>query len=193
MKKLISILAIALSSTINAGEVKWDIMELSNQKFDVDGLADFKGLGFSGTTLLTDNILLTFSKRKLKGDLVMQGYNVNMKLDQLSFGLGAKAEISRHTDFFFMLQHVKVALKTSIQQYSAKVKANGTSAQMGVRSMVADNFELTAYLNHVDIASSSTSVVYGGHYHFSDEFSLGVDYEKESDEKTLSIVARLYL
>lgn len=193
MKKLITSIALFAISTIAfAQEVKWDTMEVSSQKMVLDDLATFDGFGFSGTTLLTNNVLLTFSKRKLDGDFAMRGFNIDMKFDQVSFGIGGRSEISENTDFFFTVQHVKLALKTSINQYSMKIKDTGTGAQMGIRSMVSNNLELTAYLNHLDVSGSSTSVVYGGHYHLASNFSLGMTYEKDSDEKTASLIARMY-
>ncbi len=192
MKNLIIIAVLALSTMAQASEVKWDTMEVSSQKMSVDDLATFDGYGISGTTLLTNDLLLTFSKRKLDGDIAFRGFDIDMEFDQVSFGIGGRSEVTKSTDFFFMVQHVTMALKTSINQYSAKIKDRGTGAQLGIRSMVSNNLELTTYLNHLDIAGSSTSVVYGGHYHLASNFSLGMTYEKDSDEKTASLIARMY-
>lgn len=54
---------------------------------------------------------------------------------------------------------------------------NGWMAQVGVRSMVTDVFELDGFLTHLNASSSDTGIGLAGRYYFSYSLSVGADVE----------------
>jgi len=186
------IVLLTFSASTFASEIKWDSLELSKQEVKAGG-TKYKGSGFAGTALISENIIVSASRRVIDTDLSFYGYNANIEASQFNLGAGFKAAISESADFFMMVSYIDFKTKAEILGYSLRSSESGKGAQMGFRSMASDNLELTSYLNYTDVFSSETSAVLGAHYHLNDSFSLGIEYEKDSEERGTSIIARLYL
>ena len=143
--------------------------------------------------MLTEGgLLLTASKRDLDTDLTVWGYDLNMGIEVTALGMGFAVETGESTDFFFVLQYLDIQTSASMMGFSVGESAYGTGATAGIRSMITSNLELTAEVNYVNVSYGNTSRVVGAHYHLSDSFSLGVNYEKDGKEKGTSIIARMY-
>ena len=191
MKKLLLAAALTLSTTAAASEIKYDYLEASSQKVKA-GDVTFKGHGYGGSMMTDSGFLLTASKRELDTSVRVFGYNANIGIELLSLGFGGVSDLTESTDLFFQIKYLEAKTSASVLGYSISDSESGKGATLGVRSMATDNWELSAILSYTDIISGNTSKVVGAHYHLGEGFSLGVDYERDGDEKGTSIVARLY-
>ena len=191
MKTLLTAALLSLSLSTQASDIKWEFVEASKQ--EVKSGVKFEGSGFGGSMLIGENLIVSTSRRTLDTDLNIYGYNANLEASQFNVGFGFRSALSESADLFVMINYVDFKTKVSVLGYSMRDSESGKGAKMGFRSMASDNVELTGYLNYTDVISSETSVVLGAHYHLNSSFSLGIEYEKDSDEKGTAIIARLYL
>lgn len=72
-----------------------------------------------------------------------------------------------------------------------KQSVSGAGLEIGIRSFLTRNIELIGLLNYVDFHNVEGEVGFGisSMYHFSDEYSVGVNYSKSDDVDTLSLSA----
>lgn len=192
MKTLITIALLAASTATLASEIKWDSLEVSKQNVKNEHFSNFRGHGFTATKLFNDSMILTVSKSELDSTIDIFGYNVDLEYEVTSFGVGGKKSVSDKTDLYFVARYVDVKSKVSLMGYSGSEKDSTTALTVGIRSMISPSFELSSSANFYDDSDIEHSIIIGGHYYLSDEFSLGFEYEKDSESVGTSIVARLY-
>ncbi len=189
MKSLILALTLALSTTVQA--IEWDSLEVSHQTISTDGIDDFSGLGFAGTKLIGDYLIVEVAHESVESSAKIRNYKIKMEIEATRIGLGSRTAISKDTDFFAILSYVEGSAKISTAGYSQEASAKGTSLDIGLRSMVSSNVELAGFVS-LNKDSSNKTINIGTHYYFSDSFSMGVNYEKDSDVKGVSLIAKVY-
>jgi hypothetical protein len=192
MKTLSILLALSLSTAAQASEIKWDSLSVSKQNVKNEHFENFRGHGFAATKLFNDSMILSVSKSSLDSTIDIFGYNVDLDYEVQSFGIGGKKSVSEKTDLYFVASYVDLKAKLSLMGYSGSESESTTALTVGIRSMVSPNFELSSHANFYDDSDIDHSITIGGHYYLSDAFSLGLDYEKDSESVGTSIIARLY-
>ena len=69
---------------------------------------------------------------------------------------------------------------------------SGYSLAAGGRSFLSPEFEVRAYVKHVDIVNSDTFIEVGGGYFLNTNLSVGITLEVASDDDTLTFGGRYY-
>ena len=187
MKKVIlaSSLLLAFSSVQAAESPRWDMASLSYQSVDIDG-DKLTGFGISGSKLLNDDFFAIASYGSVSDEIS----DIDFDYDSLSAGLGYRYAISKSADVFGVLSYEKVKLKASYRGNSESDSENGYGLQVGVRSMITEQFELVGSVQYIDIADDSdTAFSVGALYDFTEQFSAGVSYTKGDDIDTIALSA----
>ncbi len=190
MKKLLTIALLTLSTMAFASDVKWDSVELSKRTESADGIKDFKGYEVGGT-LLIDNLILTASKTRVESDMNVLGYDVNMEVELVTFGIGGKVSVTKFTDLYAIYSEIEVDTKISVLGYSASDSDEATSIRLGSRSMATDKIEISTYLEKVKMYDTTINKNVSVAYHFN-EWSLGFGYTKAKEETGTAITAKMY-
>lgn len=192
MNKLLLALALTVSTSVFAESSKWNSLELTKHTIKVDGMNSFQGYEIKGTTLLSEEFLISVSKTKVGSDITIQGYSMDAEVNVLELGIGGRAAITKHSDFYAMFSYMDVSNKVSLGKHSASVDDSATGLKVGVRSMVSDVLELSTYAERINMDDDhSTALNVTADYHFTD-WSLGLGYTKDSDEKGSAITAKMY-
>ncbi|MCG7533154.1 porin family protein [Psychrobium sp. MM17-31] len=187
MKKLLLGSALLLAfSQVSANEgPKWDSLTVAYQDVDLAGI-DVSGFSFSGSKLVNDNVFV-FGNLSMNSDTIG---GVDFDLDTTSLGLGYRHGFSAQTDFFGTLSYEKIETEVSGRGLSESADGNGYGLSVGVRSMVTDKVELLGSIGYLDIEDDSEGeFTLGASYHFTDNFSMGLHYNKIDEMKTTSLSA----
>lgn len=190
MKKLLigSALVLSFGQAYAAESPKWDSLSASSQHIDANN-ENLSGFGISGSALLNDNVF-AFGDISKTSDT---NNGVDFDFDTLSLGLGYRVGISQNTDLFGRVSYEKFEAKASSRGRSNKADNNGYGLAVGVRSMVSDQIELLGSIGYLDIEEESEAeLTVGAYYHFTDNFALGLNYNKIDHLKTTGISATLF-
>lgn len=188
MKKFITLLAIALSTTTLAeGGIKWDAVEVSKTTVE-----DFAGYGYGATATLGDQFFITAEIAKLGNDFRFYGVDIAAEVVVGAVGLGVRAPLSPSSDFFAVYSKYKVRSSLRFTGYSNSADESGDGFALGVRSMLTDKIEVIAFADYTDVSFASTSAHVGLQYHVNKRLSVGVDYEKDGGVAVTSLIARAY-
>jgi opacity protein-like surface antigen len=189
MKKILltSALLLSLGSAQAAQAPRWDSVSASYQSVDVESQT-FTGFGIAGSKLLDDNFFVTAGYRSVSDDIRVSNESVEVDLNALSVGLGYRQPISQNTDVFGVVSYEDMEVEGSYQGYSQSNSDNGYGLQVGVRSMLTEQFELGASLQYIDIADdSATAFAVSALYNFTEQFSAGIGFSKGEDMDAFSV------
>ncbi len=200
MKKTIlaSCLFLSLGSVHAVESPRWDSVSLSYESADFGGNT-FTGGGISGSKSVGEHFFVAgsyvsvsgetsnFIRVDLGGESRFLETKVDAVLNTLSAGIGFHQEVAKNSDFFVLVSYLDV--EADIKKV-AKNSDNGYGAQVGLRSLISPNIELSGSLVYSDIGESSeTGVHISGSYHITELFSLGIGYSKSDDTDVLSASA----
>jgi hypothetical protein len=191
MKKLVlaSALLLSISSAQAAESVRWDSASISYQSVDVTG-TKLTGFGVSGTKLLGEDFFITGSYSSVSDELDTYGSKVDLDYSRLSAGVGYRHAIYNNTDVFGIVSYQDWELDTSSRYESQGASDNGYGLQVGIRSLVTENIELSGAVAYLDIGEEAeTGINVSAMYHFTSQFSVGAGYEKIDKLDTLSLSA----
>lgn len=171
-----ALLAAALPGTALA-ELHYSTFEARLIDVDVDtGAGDVSGDGFSiaGSYEITDKLFLF-------GEWQDQDFDGGIDGRGLELGAGLSHEIKPDLDFVGTLSLVDQELE--LGPFSAD--DDGLALGGGIRTRLAESFELDAMLRYVDMdeAGSDTGIRLGGRYYFTDTMavSFGMDTNDNAD------------
>lgn len=164
---------------------------------EVDGVSDdFEGDGINinVSAAITSNIALTAGYGSGSADITSGANTLDADIDAWGIGILYHRPINTITDFVAGLDYIQgdIDIKLNGSLFSSD-DANGNSIYVGIRSMVANNIELNAYIDRADIESStSTDIEFGGAYYIDKSVSLTVNYSFDSDGDSLEFGAIKY-
>ena len=186
-KKLLA-LAIAgiFSSSVSATNVSYDNFTLGWSQASIDaGVADIDADGFTAGVSFSfdDNWYGKVDTTRTSGD----DFGADYDFDLSTINIGYRTEVSSNTDFIAELGYAKAEFDVS---GLASEDDSGYNVVLGFRGMPADNIELGANVQHIDLDGSSTFFNLEGRYFFTDSFSLGLKASFESDTNIYSLTAR---
>lgn len=171
---------------------KWDLVEAGYVEGDID-IEDSSPTGFGGafTKSLGENFYLTGRYRDISEDVTMFGESVELEVSQISLGAGYSVHVTDSTDVFGQVTYENLELGASSGGESASEDDNGFGAEIGVRSMLTDSFELGAKIGYLDIADESeTTFGASAYYYVTDTVAVGATYEMWDDVDFMGINLR---
>jgi hypothetical protein len=195
----IALISASLSSSVLAdshisGETStvaspnWNYIQGSYASADVIGFEP-SGFAVNGSHLIGDNFFLMGDYNLLSEDV--SGFDLDVDYAQLSLGLGYRYAVNSSSDVYVAVSYEDVTFELSGNDSKLKSSENGYGVQVGVRSMVTDNIELSGSLGMVSIDSESdTAYDLGANYFFNESFSAGVGYSSWDDIDITSLNVR---
>lgn len=190
MKRLLGLTVILFAFPAFADDISYNFVELGYQRisFDDDPVpgSDFDGDGFgiAGSFELGENAFIA-------GGYSQADFDFGVKLDTLSLGVGYHVGISDNLDFYGMLSAIRV--DGSISGLGS-ADEDGYGAQIGLRGMIGDRFELSGSLAYVDLGDGAdgTEVGAGLQYYVTERFAVGLSLGVDEDATSYGAGVRLY-
>lgn len=158
---------------------KWDLVEIGYVEADFDE-DDTSPSGISGSfsKAVGKGFYLTGRYRDVSEDVSIAGGNVEVELSQLSLGGGYSVHVTDTTDVYGQVTYENLELGASGAGGSASEDENGFGAEIGVRSMLTDQFELGAKIGYLDVEDlSETTLGASAYYYVTDSVAVGATYE----------------
>jgi len=153
--------------------------EISWVDLSLDGVANVDGDGFEIAGAYD------FDKVYIFGKWQDQSFDFGIDGTALEFGAGLHKELNPKVDFVGTLSYLDQEVK--LGGFSAD--DNGLGIGAGVRSRLADSFELDAVLRYVnfDEGGSDTGVVLTGRYYFNKTMAVTFGTDMTDDVDTLRV------
>lgn len=171
MKKLsfLFLLIAIVSTNVSAEPPSYNYFSFGYAYWDMDDADEYnpRGLEFDGSRTITDSLYVA-------GDFTrVSGHNNSTNIATL--GLGYFHDFSENSSFFF---------EADIANIEPEHLSNETGFELsaGIRSMLSENIEMKAAVEHLDIEHDEFTVyVVGGMYKFSETNGIYFDYKHEPD------------
>jgi Ax21 family sulfation-dependent quorum factor len=143
-----SLIALALAALLpisaQAGELSYNYIQLDYNRVSIDDFdADPDGFGLKGSAALGDQFYL-FGSYMALGDTI-EGFDVDY--DQSQVGLGFRHGISDKADFLAEISYLNADIEVEDE---GSFGGDGYRASVGVRGLMASNFEGYAKANWTD-------------------------------------------
>ena len=131
---------------------------------------NFDGFSVAGSFGFADNWYASASYRKVDDN------DYGVTLDETTINLGWHTAIQQNVDFFAELGYVNLGV--DIEDF-ADDSENGYRAGLGVRAMVAPNFELNGKVTYTDVSEldGEFGVGVGAIWHFNPTWGITGSYE----------------
>jgi hypothetical protein len=190
LKKVLGISLLCLAAPALAGDLSYDYVEFGYQKVEFDddlfpGI-DIDGDGFdiSGSFEVGEDWFIDVGYSKLDFDF-------GVDLEQLQIGGGWHTDISPNTDFFATLSYVSAEVSAS---GFGSVDEDGFGATVGVRGMLAEDWELGGSIAYVDLGDGADGTAFSAWllYSISDAFSAGFTISTDDDLTGYGLSGRFY-
>jgi len=191
MKKLILASTLtALMGTANASDsLNWDLAEISYQQTKIEG-ESFKGVAVAGSKTINENFFALAKFAMVSKQIELVDYDVT----DYGIGLGYRYEVANQTDLFATAEFVRYNFSANLGNVVDESEGdNGYELGLGVRSMVAENFELMGSLGYIKVDDlKETTYNISARYHVSDRIALGAGYSHNDEMKTYNLSAALF-
>ncbi len=194
MKKLLLASALLLSTGVAQAtdSVRWDMASVSLQSVEIDG-DKMKGYGLAATTLLNENVIIAGHYSTIFDDMMFFGTKLEIELSTMGLGLGYRHAISDKTDFYGIVSYETIKADVSSGGYSDDASESGVGLEVGIRSLMSEQFELIGSLKNVSIEDESElSVDVTAMLHMSDSFSIFVGAGKADDATSMNAGVSLF-
>ncbi len=182
---LSSLTFLSFYSSAQEASLSYDFLEIEVAKLEVIG-EDFTGFGIAGSYSLSDSIFMSASIANGESDEKYFGDTIDLK--GFTFGLGYHAPLGESTDFVSSLSYVS----TEADFANVDDDADGYAVDLGVRSLLAQNFDLGAYVSYSDTdgGDGEFSLKLDAKVMFSEAVSIVAGYENGDDFSGLSAALR---
>lgn len=171
------ILTALLCSASVAQDISYTYLEGGFARTEIDapgGEVDGNTFGLGGSVALSDTVYAIAD---------MQVTNFDFDIDQrvIGLGLGAHTAIGARTDLYADVSFVNIDIETPI----GDTDDNGIGANLGIRSMLTDNFELEVAGSYIDaFDDSETGASIGARFYANQttsvQFALGFSEDTTS-------------
>jgi len=187
MKKLLLLPLIACSafSTVTLAKAPdWTYLQASYALMNNDEASEleFKGFSIAGSGQIGNDFFITGKYTSIEDT------NYNQDLDQLSFGGGTRYAVNETTDFYAV-----VLLERAEFDYGLDDGVDtGYSAKLGLRSILADNFDVNVAVGKIDVISAETLLELDAFYVFetNKNVSTGISYRTFGDFDSYELTLR---
>lgn len=173
--------AALLPVAASAEGLSYSYLELAYVEADIDGVdEDADGFALAGSLEITDEVFMFANYGDLSvGPVDFETYSV---------GGGYAWSFSPKADLYGTLAYVKAEADLS---GFGSADDDGYGIGVGIRSRVAEQFELEAAINYVDLSDSGddTTLGLGARWYFVDQLALGfgVEFGDDADAYSLSL------
>jgi len=196
MKKTALFVAMILSTAAMADGPGYNYLQGSYTQLETDDVfSDFglnepkmTGTGFAASYGLNDNWFIAAGFNSIDDDY----YNAKLENDNKNIGVGYRLPVSATTDLVFSVDYLKVDFTVSADGDHDSFNDDGRAYGMGIRSMVAENFELSAAYSRVEMdeGEGSNNITVSGQYYVSKNWSLGLAYTDGENTTANTVFAR---
>ena len=174
---LLSNLAIAqYSQQAHTGGVNYNYLELRYLDVETNG---GDGLQFGGSIDVGDNFLIL-------GSIGSLSFNNSVDATVFQLGGGYAWHYNADFDFLAMAQYV------GIEVDGTNDRENGVKLTGGTRGMIAPQFEVRGFVNHVTAGDSDTYLEIAGDYYFNRQVAAGLSVEFGGDNDVFTIGGRWF-
>lgn len=165
MKKSAIAIALVLASNVSiADSLNYSYFEAASTQYKYDSGLHDETFGLKLSIGILDNYYASLS---IENSDFLQG------VDLTSLNFGYKMPISSNTDFYTELGYLKANFN-HLNLASDRPSNTGYTVLAGVRSLVTDNLELNANLQHRKIEKGFTTANVEARYHFNSAFSTAI-------------------
>ncbi|MFK8054110.1 MAG: outer membrane beta-barrel protein [Woeseiaceae bacterium] len=179
---LIGLAALSLSLGAMAAELDYDYVEVRYVDAELDNVsADGDGILIGGSYSLTDEWLLVGSYRDLGFD-----FGIDASLLEVGAGYIVPTETA-----FDILGYARL-VRSKAEAGGFEDSENGFSVSVGARGMINNDFEVRAFLNHIDVDDSDTFLEFAGDYYINRQFAVGASIELGGDADVFTIGGRFF-
>jgi opacity protein-like surface antigen len=184
----LGLLFVALPSV--AADLSYNYIQGGYQEYDIDddlfGGFDVDGDGYfiSGSFELTDNWFVA-------GGYSTADFDFGIDLDELSVGAGYHVPLNNNVDFYGLLSLVRA--EASVSGFGSEDES-GYAAEIGIRGMIGDRFELNGSLAYVDLDDGGDGTAFGAGllYNFTDSVAAGLAFDFDEDVQAFGVGVRVY-
>lgn len=170
--------ATAQSNVTNPVDVSYSYADLRFVNVDRNGGDGFR---VSGSWEADPNWLLV-------GSITALDYNNNVDTTLLEIGGGY---VWHYTDQFDLLSTLRL-VRSEVDTPGSNTDDSGFALSAGTRGLLAPQFEIRAFVNHINLDNSDTYLELAGDYYLTEQFSAGISLEFAGDNDAFTIGARWY-
>lgn len=179
MKKLALAMGLAsLTLTAQASDLSYSNVGVSYLDGDFADL-DADGFGLDASIAISDSFFVDGSYSRLEAD------DINAEADQYSLGLGFHAPITDTADVVVGASWLRTDAEACVASICGSADGNGWGADVGVRWLIAPQFEANIFLGYADVEDEDdTAVSLGARYFFTPMLSVDGGYSSANDADT---------
>lgn len=165
-------------ATANPTGPSYNYVDIGYLDLDLDGGGSIDGYGLTGSFAVAEQFHIFAGYARFSEGI--------LTLDTTTLGGGWNMPLNQTTDFVARLGLVRVGASAT---GFGSASDNGWSVQGGIRSMVAPQFELNAFVTHTDVDGSDTAFSVGGVWHFTNNFGVsgGLSFSDGDTVKGLGV------
>jgi hypothetical protein len=139
------------------------------------------GIRFNGSFELENNWMIV-------GGLTDLDFNNNVDSTTVELGGGYVWHYSTDFDLVSTVRVVQIDTDTP----GGNFDDTGFALSAGTRGLLAPQFEIRGFVNHINLDNSDTYLELAGDYYFNDRFSAGASLEFAGDTDAITIGARWF-
>ncbi|MCA1799107.1 MAG: porin family protein [Xanthomonadaceae bacterium] len=166
----IAALAVMISTagvaSANPTGPSYNYVDIGYVDLDLDGGGSIDGYGLTGSFALAEQFHIV-------ADYIRVSEGI-LSADVTTLAGGWNMPLNPTTDFVARLGFVRAGARVT---GFGSDSDNGWMVQGGIRSMVAPQFELNAFVTHTDVSGSDTSIGVGAVWHFTNNFGLSGGFD----------------
>ncbi len=171
---------IAIAQTVEEQQVGLSYTYAELRFVDVDDRGGH-GIRFKGSFELENNWMIV-------GGLTDLDFNNNVDSTTVELGGGYVWHYSTDFDLVSTVRVVQIDTDTP----GGNFDDTGFALSAGTRGLLAPQFEIRGFVNHINLDNSDTYLELAGDYYFTDRFSAGVSLEFAGDTDAITIGARWF-
>lgn len=195
MKKVLLGLALLSSVGIANADVapNWNYVALSYQSAGIEGEdlegEDLEGFGFSGSTLMGEDVFVIGAYSSVSTEIEIYREDVDLNLKSMVVGVGYRYGATEDLDVFGVISYQSAEVEASYEDSSGSVESNGNGLEIGIKSLLTPQLELTASVAYVATINdeSETALSVSATYHLDEHFGIAAGYGQTEDVDTLSL------
>lgn len=170
--------AFAQASATGFGDVSYSYAELRFVDVDRNGGDGFR---VGGSWEADPNWLLV-------GSITSLDFNNNVDSTLLEIGGGY---VWHYTDQFDLVSTLRL-VRSEVDAPGLDADDSGFALSAGTRGLLAPQFEIRGFVNHINLDDSDTFLELAGDYYFTEQFAAGISLEFAGDNDAFTIGARWF-
>lgn len=170
--------ALAQSNVPALGDVSYSYAELRFVDVDRNGGDGFR---IGGSWEADPNWIIV-------GSITSLDFNNNVDTTLLEIGGGY---VWNYSDQFDLISTLRL-VRSDVDASGFDADDTGFALSAGARGLLAPQFEIRGFVNHINLDDSDTFLEIAGDYYFTEQFSAGISLEFAGDNDAFTIGARWF-